>query len=196
MISSGELRLDVLASLEPLEQLAEPEMGSERRAAGRLRGMCGEHELEGDIPGSARDRFRARAGVQDTVERGPKRLARDPTLLAVAPSPARPMMLLGDVGQLEVDGERPENARLVRPRQTPNLGDDVSLARHLLPRIARTKADALDRRQQLLALLLDDDLPEHPPEGADVSPKRVRAHARQYRPTRSYLGRGRVTSSR
>ena len=121
--------------------------------------MRGEHELEGDTPGCARDRCRAGAGVRKTVECGTEGLARDPTFLAVAPPPARPMMLLGDVGQLEVDGERPENTRLVRLWQTPDLGDDVRLLRDLLPCIARTKADALDRCQQLLALLLDDHLP-------------------------------------
>ncbi len=94
-------------------------------------------------------------------------------------------MLLGDVGQLEVDGERPEDARLARRGKAPYFGDDVRLARDFLPRISRAKADPLDRRQQLLALLLDDDLPEQPTEDADISPKRVGAHARQYRPTGS-----------
>ena len=181
----GELPLDVLSPLEPSEQLAEPQMGGECRAPGRFRGMRREHELERDIAGCARNGRRVCAGVRDTVEGGTKGLPCNATLLSVAPPPARPVMLLGDVGQLEVDGERPEDARLARREKAPYFGDDVRRARDFLPRIARAKADPLDRRQQLLTLLLDDDLPEQPTEDADISPKRVGAHARQYRPTGS-----------
>jgi hypothetical protein len=85
------------------------------------------------------------------------------------------MVLLGDVRELEVEGERAEHARLAREGQ---LGDGIAkiavgLARTRSPREC---ADALDVLEQLLAVLLDEDAPEQVAEEAHVAPQDVRDH--------------------
>jgi mycothiol synthase len=81
------------------------------------------------------------------------------------------VVLLGEVRELEVDGERPQDARLALEREPADR-----LAQ-LVPRLTRSRrpreaADQLLGLEQLLALLLDDDAAEDLAEQPDVAAER------------------------
>ena len=80
-------------------------------------------------------------------------------------------MLLGDVDQLEVETERPQNVGLLAGRQHPHgVADGVDVAG--FARIARTQPDPLLRLEQLVAFLLDEDLAQHVAEQPNVAAER------------------------
>jgi hypothetical protein len=94
-------------------------------------------------------------------------------VLVLAPPP-QPVVLLGEVGELEVEGERAEYLRLALERQRGDgrgqLGAGRRPARR--PRPPGELADPLLGREQLLPALLDEDAAEDLAEQADVPPQR------------------------
>ncbi len=91
--------------------------------------------------------------------------------MLVLPAAAEPVVLLGDVGELEVGGERAQD----RPLQleVEALDRRAQLVRRLASAsCARQAADALLEREHVLALLLDDDPPQDVAEQPDVATKR------------------------
>ena len=103
----------------------------------------------------------------ELAERVGERLPRHAALvLVLAPAPD-PMVLLGDVGELEEERERAEHGRLLLEAE---LRDRLPerLPRAAGARIAGERPDPLLAVEQLLALLLDEDPPEQVAEQADV----------------------------
>ena len=87
-------------------------------------------------------------------------------MLVGAPAP-QPVVLLGDVRELEEDAERPQHDGLALERKRR----DRLLERLALPaaaRPARERADPLDEVEYFLPLLLDEHAPEEVAEQADV----------------------------
>ena len=85
-------------------------------------------------------------------------------------------MLLGDVDELEVDGEGPDHRRLPIEREQAHRIPQL-VARPTLARLPREQPDPFLRGEQLLALLLDQYVTEHVTEKPNVTPEpRVRAH--------------------
>jgi hypothetical protein len=98
--------------VELREKPAEPEVGGEHGAPRRLGRVRRQDQFERQAT-----RCLSEIGVRDV--RGAKagdrlrqRLARHSLLVLVLTSPAQPMVLLGEVDELEVDAERPQHERL------------------------------------------------------------------------------------
>ena len=134
------------------------------RRLGRVRGQDGPH-LE--PRGRLEQLLVADAGVAQARHRVGERLPRHPALVLVLAPPPQPVVLLGDVGELEEERERPQHRGLLLELESADrLLELRAIAR--LAGDARQAADLLLERQQLLALLLDEDLAEHVAEQADV----------------------------
>ena len=89
-------------------------------------------------------------------------------LRGVLPAAAQAVMLLGDVDQLEVETERPQNVGLIDGRQHPHgVADGPGVVG--FARIARTQPDPLLRLEQLVPFLLDEDLAQDVAEQANVA---------------------------
>ena len=99
-----------------------------------------------------------------------KRLARHPSLVLVLPPPSQPVVLLRDVRELEEEREGAQHGRLTVELESADRALELAAVARLA-RGARQSADALLQREQVLALLLDDHLPEHLAEQADVRPE-------------------------
>ena len=104
-------------------------------------------------------------------ERLVERLRHDPLLARVGAPAADPVLLLGDVRELEVERERPQHARLPleRQRRRPRPRGRRAARRRAPPARA---PHALDVREERLVLLLDEHLPEQVAEHANVAPER------------------------
>src|SRR3954471_4187152 len=77
------------------------------------------------------------------------------------------MVLLGDVDELEEQRERPQHGALaLRAKRCDRVGESLAWAAGTC--IAGEGADPLFVVEQILALLLDEDLPEQITEEADV----------------------------
>jgi len=128
--------------------------------------MRGEHELQRDpaLELLRRDALEPRERI---VERFP----RHALVELVRTEPAHAMVLLGDVCELEVEGEGAQHARLPLERQRLDGFLDL-LVRRAGARRARERAHPLDVLEQRLALLLDEDAPEQVAEQADVTAER------------------------
>ena len=81
----------------------------EDRARQRLRRMGGQHELDGDPARRRRDVVAGDAVALEQRERLGERLARRPALALVLAAASDAVVLLGDVGEVEVDGERAQD---------------------------------------------------------------------------------------
>ena len=99
-----------------------------------------------------------------------ERVARGASGVRVLAAATDAMVLLRDVRELEVEREGAEHERLLlrrdRPHRLADVGDDPAL-----PRRAREQPHALDRLEEPLALLLDEDRAEGLAEQADVAPE-------------------------
>ena len=91
--------------------------------------------------------------------------------MGVLAAAADPVLLLGDVRELEVEGEGAQDARLPLGRQRRDRGTQL-VERRPASRLARERPHPLDVGEQLLALLLDEHPPEQVAEQADVAPQR------------------------
>jgi len=92
-------------------------------------------------------------------------------LRRVGAAAADPVLLLGDVRELEIEGERAEHARLALEREAGDCCRKIVL-RSASARRARKRPHALDVREERLVLLLDQHLPEQVAEHADVPAER------------------------
>ncbi len=155
--------------VELREQPRDPDVRDEDRPARRLGGMSRQHELDVDVA-QARPPFVFR-DVPKPRERVGERLARRDALLGVLAASPQPVMLLGDVRELEVERERAQDELLALDGQRRDRL--MHLARRVaFPRPPREQANLLDRLEELGALLLDEHLAEDRPEQTDVSPQR------------------------
>ncbi len=156
-----------LRIVQPAQRRCEPLMRLEDRAARRLGRVRGQHRPYLEPCGRLEQFLVADTGVAQARDRVGERLSRDPPLVLVLPPPPQPVVLLGDVGELEEERERPQHRRLLLELEPTDrrleLGAIAGLAGD-----ARQTADLLLQRQQLVAFLLDEHLPEHVAEQADV----------------------------
>ncbi len=112
--------------------------------------------------------------ARNSARRSVERLARRLALVLVLPQPPQPMVLLGEVGELEVEAERAQHLGLALERELADrrreIGPCPGAARP--PRLPRERADALLVGEQLLPFLLDEDAAEDLAEQPDVPPER------------------------
>jgi hypothetical protein len=94
-------------------------------------------------------------------------------MLVLTP-PAEAVVLLREVGELEVERERPENLRLALERKGGNRGREPGAGRRAAggARSPGQLPDVLLFGEQVLAGLLDENATEDLTEKADVSPQR------------------------
>ena len=134
-------------------------MGFEDRAARCLGRMRGEDELDPEPLARGLDLGLVDPAAVELRERVGERLARDPPLGLVLAPPPDPVVLLGDVDELEEQRERPQHGALaLRPERRDRLAERASRAAGA--RVAGERADPLLLVEETLALLLD----EHPAE--------------------------------
>ena len=126
----------------------------------------------------------ADAAAVELRERVGERLPRHAPLGLVLAAAPDPVVLLGDVDELEEERERPQHGRLPLEAE-PGDGGAERLARAAGAGVAREGADPLLVVEQVLALLLDEHAPEQVSEQADVGAESgVGRHASQPRETR------------
>jgi len=92
--------------------------------------------------------------------------------MLVLPAAAEPVVLLGDVRKLEIDAQRSQDERLAIQVELGHGPPELLATRRSAggARIPREEADALHFVEQLLPFLLDEHVPEHVPQEADVAP--------------------------
>ncbi len=160
----GERRALVV---EAGEERGDPPVRLEDRAARRLGRMGGEDELDPEPLSCRLDLGLVDPAPVELRERIGKRLARHPSLGLVLAAPADPVVLLGDVDELEEQRERPQHGALaLRAERGDRVGERLPWAAGA--RIAGEGADPLLVVEQILAFLLDEHLPEQIAEEADV----------------------------
>ena len=117
--------------------------------------------------GSSAQLVVADPGIAQAPDGVGERLPRHaPLVLVLAPAP-QPVMLLGDVRELEEERERAQHGGLLLELQrVDRLLELRAVAR--LAGVASLAADALLEREQLLSSLLDQHLAEHVAEQPDV----------------------------
>jgi hypothetical protein len=153
--------------VEGAQAARDPLVRSEHRPTRRLGRVRGEHGLDVESGRQHRQLVSPDPGAREHADGLGNRLPCDRPLALVVPASSDTVVLLGDVGELEEEGERGQHRRLglhVEVRDC-RLEHGVVAA---CPRVARERADPLLERQQLLALLLDEHLPEQVPEEVDV----------------------------
>jgi hypothetical protein len=138
--------------------------------------MRREDELDGDVGGRPRKRFAVDPGLLETRERLRQRLARDALLMLVlAPAP-QTVVLLRQVREREVGGERSHNRSLCVEVE-PAHGLAELVARLTGAARARQCPDPLLGLEQRLAFLLDENAAEDPAQETDVTAERSLAVA-------------------
>ncbi len=182
--------------VERVQQPVDPAQGDEQRPPPGLRRVGREHRVHLD---------RAQHGLEalpvvrprEPLHRLADGLVDRPALRAARPRAQHPdaLALLGEVDELEVERERPGDGRRAldverRDLRPESLALDVRLEHDL--RVAPPERDcpppdALDRREQLRAGLLGDDLAEQRPEEPHLVGERV---AGATHPGTRRLGRG------
>jgi hypothetical protein len=133
--------------------------------------MGGEDELERAAAGRPRQLVLWDASGFELRDRRVERLPRRLPLALVLPPAAQSVMLLGEVGELEVQPESAQHLRASLVGKSAYGFCEVG-ARPWLPRgarLARELADPLDVGEQVLALLLDEDTPEDLAQEPDVA---------------------------
>jgi hypothetical protein len=115
----GQRSLDATAArgcerrvVELREEPPEAQMGGEHRAPRRLRRMRRHHELEREAARCLSEVALRHVRCAESGDRLCQRLARHALLVLVLAPPAQPVVLLGEVDELEVDAERPQHERL------------------------------------------------------------------------------------
>ena len=127
--------------------------------------MRGQHELDRR---AARARGELVGGTAAELGEGVvERLARDAAVMRVLATTPQAVMLLGQVGELEVDGERAQHERLrVWLERGRALASTSAGPARRAARVAR--ADRLDEVEQPRSLLLDEHAAEDRAEQPDV----------------------------
>ena len=195
-----EPQLDLLAPrrreqwvVELGKECSQAEVRCEHRPSRRLGGVSRQHELEGDAV--------LDVAASHACERLGQRLGQHAVLGRVGAAPPDPVLLLGRVGELEVEGERTQDAGLPLERKLCDRGGQIVVA-GAGPGGPRERAHALDVFEQRLVLLLHEHPPQQAAEQADVAPQRgvgggvLYGHAVKRRPkspknrTKGYPGAG------
>ncbi len=168
--------------VERVEQPADPPQGDEQRPTPGLRRVGGEHRVHRD---AAQERLDAGPVVvhRQPLDRLAQRFVDRPSLRPARPRPqhADPLALLGEVDELEVEGERAGDRRRaghverrdLRPEPLPL---DVGLEDHVRVAAAerdRAAPDAFHEREQVRSSLLGDDLAQERSEEPDLVRQRV-----------------------
>ena len=165
--------------VEAGEKRRDPAVGLEDRAAGRLGRMRRQDELDPQAgcrpPASA---LVVDAAALELGERVGERLARDPALGLVLAAAADPVVLLGDVDELEEERERAQDGGLaLEPERCDRLAERDRASR----RARASRASARMRSSSSSSSwpsLLDEHPPEQVAEQADVGAERgVGGHA-------------------
>ena len=146
------------------------------RGFGRVRGQ---NELEGEALRRPGELLRPDTGLLEAGERLGERLARHALLVLVLPPAPQAMVLLCNVGELEIEAEGTEDLRLAVKVEPADClaelcpgGGAVAL-----PGVAGQEPDPLLLGKQLLTLLFDEHQAEQVAEEAYVAPERsVCAH--------------------
>ena len=159
--------------VQPLEQLRDAAVLLEDRPRERLGGVRREDQLDRDAAGRGLDLVGRDALPREQRQRLGQRFAGIAALELVLAATPNPVMLLGDVREVEVDGERAQDdrlrldvERLDRLRERPG-GAGVTAATE-----PREQANALFQAVELLAFLLGEHAPEDLAEQADVRAER------------------------
>ena len=101
----------------------------QHRASGRLRRVRGQHQPDGYVARPALELVRRH--VLQQLERTGERVSRGATRMRILASASDAVVLLGDVRELEVEGECAEDERLLlrrdRPHRLANVADDPAL---------------------------------------------------------------------
>ena len=153
-----------------VEQPMQPDLGGEHRSASRLRRMRGEHELERQPPARRREPSRAHPRPLEGGEGIAERLARRPPLVLVLPPATEAVVLLGEVGELEVQRERAQHLRLALDGKCAHSRGQPPARRLRSGRACAPGelADALLGVEQAAAALLDEHAAKDVAEQADV----------------------------
>ena len=197
-LDRGEPRI-----VELVEQSLEAPVLLQDRPRQRLGGVRRQHELDGDVRRGARDRVLADPRGGEQAERLVQRLAQRPALALDLAPPAHPVVLLGDVREVEVDreGAQDDGLRLDRERRDGRgqLGRRAAVAAAAEP---GEPADPLLELEGLVALLLGEHAAERVAEQPHVRPEGGvddvglgAAHRRESR-SRGRVRRRRRTASR
>ncbi len=159
--------------VELVEELGDPTMLLEDRARQRLGRVRRENELDRDPLGSGRDLLRGDRVSPEELDGLGERLARRSAQALVLSAAPHPVVLLGDVGEVEVDGEGAEDDGLrLDVERRDRLGERSGGAFVAAPPEACEEAHPLLEAEDALALLLGEDPPEDLPEEPDVRAER------------------------
>ena len=160
--------------VELREQAAQAEMGREDGSPRGLGRVCGEHELERELPRRAFELRGLDGRLAQARDRLRERLARCPLLVLVLAAASEAVVLLGEIRELEVDAERAQHERLPFEVEPPDQPTQLLALRGPArrPRAPGEEADPLLLVEQVLALLLDEDPAQDVPEQTDVTPER------------------------
>ena len=147
-------------------------MGGEDGSPGRLGRVGGEHGLDVEPTCGVGELVTGHARGAEQLDGVGDRLACDGALALVVAAAADAVVLLGDVRELEEEGERGEDAILGRDVEA---GDRLVELRVVAarPGAAGERADALLEGEERVALLLDEHLPEQVAEEVDVGTQRL-----------------------
>jgi hypothetical protein len=130
----------------------------------------GDHRDDEQVADEGRDPGLVDAGGEQVVEG--RRDAADLGMGAVGAVEAAPPLVVhvfGRVGEQREPAEGPDEMQLIGDRAVGERhGEPAERAASVAAGVDRPLAHALDERVHLLAGLLADDLPEHPPEQPDV----------------------------
>jgi hypothetical protein len=150
------------------------DLRGEHRSTGCLGRVRGEHELERQAPAGRREPPSAHARSLQRGECVCQRFPRHALLVLVLPPAAKPVVLLGQVGELEVQRECAEYLGLTLERQRPDCRAERPAGR-LGPGRASTSGElpnAFLGLEEAAAALLDEDATEDVAEEANVPPQR------------------------
>ena len=157
LLDGGDARVVELAQLRRDANVAE-----QNRAPRRFRWVCGQHEPD----------LRAVRALVEVIaelqERALERLARDATVVRVLAAAAQPVMLLGEVRELEVEAERAQDECLLARAERRVDGGDRAVAAGR----ARVATDLLDELEEPRSFLLDEHGAEDRPQHAHVAAQR------------------------
>ncbi len=174
--------------VEAGEERGHPAMRVEDGTTRSLGGMRSEDELHPQPRARRLQRRGVDATAVEVPERIGERLARDPALGLVLASPADPVVLLGDVDELEEERERPQHGRLALESERGDR-DAERLARPAGAGVARKRADPLLVVEQVPPALLDQHAPEQISEQANIGAQcRVGRHGPSLEKARAHPG--------
>jgi hypothetical protein len=152
--------------VEPVELLGDARVREQDRSPARLGRVRGQHQPHRHVACAALELVRRHVGEE--LESALERVARNPSGVRVLAPATDPVLLLGDVRELEVHGEGAQDECLLLPRDRA-YGRAHLFHGAALPGGSRKQAHALDDLQKPFAFLLDEHRSEDGPEEPDVA---------------------------